>query len=162
MPRRSAALKPQFVRLFDDRSRMLYNSMAYRKAVLRIGGIPFTLTEWRAWLIKQLGGTPEGVVKCAYCNLWLNISNVVPDHIRALKAGGSAALDNLTLACGPCNRRKGALSDSGFRNLIQFLLTLDQWDMNDVLMRLAAAGEGMKAQWKRNKKTREAKNEEPF
>jgi hypothetical protein len=49
---------------------------------------------------------------CAYCdkkNVPLQIEHIVPKAI-----GGSNRVSNLTLACGPCNMRKGARSIEAF------------------------------------------------
>lgn len=45
--------------------------------------------------------------KCAYCNAE-NIPLQI-EHIRAKTNGGSNAVSNLTLACAPCNTKKGKL-----------------------------------------------------
>jgi len=148
--RKSAALKPQIDAIFDARSQVLYGSMANRKRIKEAGGLPFTLAEFRAWLLDRLGGSVEGVVKCAYCTAWLNIAIFVPDHIDPLARGGSFGLSNLAPCCKSCNLRKGRLTAEGFKALIEFLLGLDPWDMNDVLGRLATGGEGAKMMWKRN------------
>jgi len=41
---------------------------------------------------------------CVYC---LSDSNLTIDHIVPLSCGGSNNLDNLCIACGPCNSSKG-------------------------------------------------------
>jgi hypothetical protein len=57
--------------------------------------------EVREYLLEKWGR------RCAYCgkeNVPLEI-----EHILARANGGSNAISNLTLACEPCNRKKGAL-----------------------------------------------------
>jgi HNH endonuclease len=47
---------------------------------------------------------------CEYCHMPQALT-VLPheiDHIRARKHRGSSALENLALACAPCNARKGS------------------------------------------------------
>ena len=53
-----------------------------------------------AWWPNKLDGTPG-----AWVSLTLEIDHVIPEH-----HGGPSTPDNLTLACRPCNRRKGAKS----------------------------------------------------
>jgi 5-methylcytosine-specific restriction endonuclease McrA len=58
--------------------------------------------EIREYLLEKWGR------KCAYCN-----AKDVPlqiDHIEPRSRGGSNKVDNLTLACGTCNIKKGNLS----------------------------------------------------
>jgi len=45
--------------------------------------------------------------KCAYCNAENTPLQV--EHIKARATGGSNAVSNLTLACEPCNKKKGTL-----------------------------------------------------
>ncbi|RYZ80581.1 MAG: HNH endonuclease [Proteobacteria bacterium] len=39
------------------------------------------------------------------------------DHRVPRSHGGSHSLDNLVIACGPCNSRKGSLSEERFRQM---------------------------------------------
>lgn len=53
--------------------------------------------------------------RCLYCSN--QFSEVLPptvDHIVPLAAGGSHWPSNLCLACGPCNSKKGAMSQAEF------------------------------------------------
>ncbi len=62
--------------------------------------------EARAYLLKKYGK------RCAYCG-----AQDVPltiDHIYPRSRGGSNRLSNLTVACIPCNQRKGSRSVSEF------------------------------------------------
>ncbi len=62
--------------------------------------------EVREYLLEKWGRT------CAYCdakNVPLQI-----DHVVAKAGGGSDRVSNLTLACEPCNKKKGAQSIDGF------------------------------------------------
>lgn len=53
------------------------------------------------------------------------------DHIRSLKHGGESALENLALACQPCNRYKGSDLGSipdGTDRIVRFYHPrVDQW-----------------------------------
>ena len=45
--------------------------------------------------------------RCLYCGMRPRRSRLEIDHRVPLAKGGTDGLDNLALACGPCNRRKG-------------------------------------------------------
>jgi 5-methylcytosine-specific restriction endonuclease McrA len=59
-------------------------------------------------------------VQCAYCPAegtiqwqadhayWPMIAALELDHVHPESRGGAMSADNITLACRPCNRRKGA------------------------------------------------------
>jgi 5-methylcytosine-specific restriction endonuclease McrA len=66
--------------------------------------------EIREYLLEKWGRT------CAYCSAGLP-SGQVPlqiDHLQPRSKGGSDRVSNLTLACHPCNQRKGNLSVAEF------------------------------------------------
>jgi 5-methylcytosine-specific restriction endonuclease McrA len=44
---------------------------------------------------------------CKYCGKELTIDNSTLDHIKPVARGGTNHPDNLALACGPCNNKKG-------------------------------------------------------
>ena len=59
--------------------------------------------------------------ECAYC--MSPFGEQLPatlDHKTALSRGGSHSIDNLTAACGPCNRRKGT------RGYDEFISTISE------------------------------------
>lgn len=66
---------------------------------------------WTDSDIEQLRLELKG--KCAYCGNELNGGGEV-DHKISLERGGTNHIGNLTLACLPCNRAKGARSDDEF------------------------------------------------
>jgi hypothetical protein len=45
---------------------------------------------------------------CTYCRCDLTMLNVTLDHCIAVANGGGDEIENLCLACGPCNSSKGA------------------------------------------------------
>jgi 5-methylcytosine-specific restriction endonuclease McrA len=65
----------------------------------------FTVGEWLA-LVELWDGC------CAYCGARAPLEI---DHRVPLARGGSNSIDNILPACGPCNRRKYALSEQEFR-----------------------------------------------
>ncbi|MFO7772839.1 MAG: HNH endonuclease [Dehalococcoidia bacterium] len=53
--------------------------------------------------------------KCNYCGCRLAIHHLQADHKVPVDRDGSNTLSNKQLLCGPCNRRKGDLTDGEFR-----------------------------------------------
>ncbi len=54
------------------------------------------------------------VETCAYCKKTISLENRTVDHVKPLATGGLHNLENLVMACGPCNFRKGSLSVEAF------------------------------------------------
>lgn len=152
--------KPQFQILFEERTQSIYSGMKGRKPIIAAGGVPFTLREFREWMLARLGGKYEGVARCEYCTRWLDISTVQAEHMIPVARpwGGSPGLDNLTLADEQCNCAKGRMSAEGFKALIEFMLQVGfhPYDRQDVLNRLAAGNEGQQMMWARQRQQREA------
>jgi 5-methylcytosine-specific restriction endonuclease McrA len=44
---------------------------------------------------------------CQYCGAQPGKANLTVDHVMPRSNGGDTSWDNVTTACGPCNRRKG-------------------------------------------------------
>ncbi|MEK6226560.1 MAG: HNH endonuclease signature motif containing protein [Chloroflexota bacterium] len=63
------------------------------------------MAEWRA-LVELCDGC------CAYCG---ERAPLEIDHRVPLARGGTDSIDNILPACGPCNRRKHAMSEEEFR-----------------------------------------------
>lgn len=75
--------------------------------------------------LRSMGVTEPNMdypVRCAYCDAmgviridlrpgqragWSQVAGLEWDHILPAELGGDDSLDNLTLACQPCNRSKG-------------------------------------------------------
>lgn len=111
---------------FHVRTASIHSSMVKRFAqkenkrgrVIRVGRIvPFTLAEFRLWLLEQLGGKPEGSTRCVYCNCPLFADTLRIDHKIPVSRGGELGLSSLAVACDRDNRMKGSLTDSEFRAL---------------------------------------------
>ena len=67
---------------------------------------------------KYLIGAPP---MCCYCGG--SITKPVLDHKQPVVRGGTAALTNIGVSCGPCNGAKGPLNESEFRALIDLIRT---------------------------------------
>ena len=59
--------------------------------------------------------------KCMYCGKEMDLPYLEVDHKTPLAKKGLSKLSNLQLLCGPCNKRKGDLTDGEFRK--QYKLT---------------------------------------
>ena len=53
--------------------------------------------------------------QCRYCSIVLTIETATVDHVIPLSKGGKDSLDNLVLACKPCNNDKADLLLSEWR-----------------------------------------------
>lgn len=109
--------------------------------------IPFTLDQFREWLLKQLGGNPNGTTRCLYCTAVLDAISVSFDHLEPVSQGGSLGLENLGCSCDECNRMKGKITARTFRKLLDWLncagrgeeqMTLA--DRADIIKRLKGGG----------------------
>ena len=147
--------KPELQAIFDDRTASIFRGMAARVGekrgdggrVIRAGrALPFSQTELGGWILARFGSV-ERLAPCAYCNAWLSVQTFCVDHQIPIAAPwrGSLGLDNLTLACASCNRRKGRMSAGGFRLLVSWGVTnLDPRDFADMLGRMANGGANLK------------------
>jgi hypothetical protein len=111
---------------FHTRTASIHSSMVKRFAsksnkngrLIRPGRIvPFTLSEFRLWLLEQLGGKPEGSARCAYCSCPVFADTLRIDHKTPASFGGDLWLSNCCVACDLCNRAKGQLSAEEFQAL---------------------------------------------
>lgn len=81
----------------------------------------------RRAVAERFGASPgcgRHPAACAYCGrpgsiywpklgngrpgAWVNFPDLELDHITPERSGGTSTPDNITLACRPCNRHKGA------------------------------------------------------
>ena len=53
--------------------------------------------------------------RCMYCGCRLGIHHFHVDHKNPINRSGSNTIRNKQLLCGPCNSRKGDLTDGEFR-----------------------------------------------
>ena len=107
---------------------MLLTGSRYANMRRRFGELPFTLNEFRAFLIAMLGGA-EGITHCEYCNCLLSLegahvgrdplcNELQLDHrVPVKEQGGSLGFENLAASCEPCNQQKGSMSYVAFMNL---------------------------------------------
>jgi 5-methylcytosine-specific restriction endonuclease McrA len=88
-----------------NRAQVRFAMRQRRRARLANTGGSFTISEWSAVVLAFQG-------RCAYCG---KARPLEPDHRVALARGGSNEIENILPACGRCNRRKHAMSESEFR-----------------------------------------------
>lgn len=125
MPREAAFFKrtSQIYGAMKTRMGPKYWKAGPHKGALRVVGIklPFDLDQFQVWYQAQLGGTVDGICKCAYCPRFITAIDAQVDHVHPTKQGGSPGLENLTLCCGECNRYKGSLTLPAFNAIKRFL-----------------------------------------
>jgi 5-methylcytosine-specific restriction endonuclease McrA len=111
---------------FHTRTASIHSSMQHRFKqklnkrgnVIRVGRlVPFTVAEFRAWLLEKLGGKAEGSTACAYCRTPLFADTLRVDHAEPVSRGGKLGFGNLAVSCDRCNKMKGGLTASEFQNL---------------------------------------------
>ena len=56
---------------------------------------------------------------CSYCGIRLTTDTVTRDHRTALSRGGTDSIENIALACRPCNNRKYTKTETEFRAAVQ-------------------------------------------
>jgi 5-methylcytosine-specific restriction endonuclease McrA len=130
---------------FMRRSRDIHRHMQDRFAaklnkkgkLIRVGRpVPFTLEQFRAWLLDQFTSV-EAAIRCAYdCGAVLDILSFHTDHKTPITRGGTLDLDNLALCCDECNRIKGELTAREYVALRQGLETFSEPARKDIYKRL--------------------------
>jgi 5-methylcytosine-specific restriction endonuclease McrA len=115
-----------------------------RAGVVRRHGreLPFTLEEFRAWVMQRMG---MGIARCHYCPRPVDVLSFEPDHYVPLELGGGVGLDNLVVCCEDCNRIKGAMPPHDFEALMAFLDTcVSRVGSADIKKRLRAGAMGLR------------------
>lgn len=97
---RQRAYHREHYRTWGTRNRDRLNGAAHRRrSRTRDNGIyRVSASDIRKMRARQSG-------ECSYCG---RVANLTVDHIIPIARGGSHSPGNLILACGPCNRSKGA------------------------------------------------------
>lgn len=109
--------------------------------------LPFTLDQFRDWLLRQLGGNPNGTTRCVHCTAVLDAISVSFDHLEPVSQGGSLGLENLGPSCDECNRMKGKITARTFAKLLAWLNRAGRgeeemtiMDRTDIIKRLKGGG----------------------
>lgn len=94
------------------------------------------------WSLAQLREhVTRGILAgCPYCGCRLGPETFHGDHARPVSRGGSFALANLVICCGPCNDAKGEMTAPEFFQLLGLIQCWDDHVAARVLQRLRAAG----------------------
>lgn len=114
-------------RAFHERTGKIYYSMVKRFKVrlwksgrkagrVRQAGreVPFTVDEFRAWVLDKLGGKASGCGLCVYCKRPITAEDLTVEHAMPITRGGELGFSNLDISCADCNRAKGQLTASEF------------------------------------------------
>jgi len=101
--------RERLARYFSEYQRThpeLRRQLAARRRARKLEAVgSFSVAEWLA-LVELWGG------RCAYCG---DPAPLEIDHRVPLSRGGTNSIENILPACGPCNRRKYAMSENEFR-----------------------------------------------
>lgn len=117
--------------------------------------LPYSLEEYQAWVLVQLG-EPKGHTLCAYCGALVNFETMVTEHRIPLQQAGPLDLGNLCVACDPCNQQKGAMMPLAFSALRELglnrqIFTETDWDsLRGRLQSAMKLAKRVQAQQKRN------------
>jgi 5-methylcytosine-specific restriction endonuclease McrA len=98
--------------------------------------IPYTLVEFRAWVLTKFQGKEDGACQCPYCGTWIDVANFQADHATPVGRGGSLGLDNLNACCERCNSIKDQLTVAEYLALRKFAAQLCQAAETNILRRL--------------------------
>lgn len=69
--------------------------------------------------------------RCEYCKEFMKLETISFDHAKAKTMGGSWLVDNLSIICFRCNRRKGNLNKDAF---VALLGVADQYEVKSLLL----------------------------
>lgn len=96
------------IQILFKRSASIYGGMKLRSKKQH-RAIPFTLAEFRDWLLRQF--SPTGAGRCLYSGEMILVENFSVDHRFPVSRGGEFGLQNLTLCSEKENLRKGNMTE---------------------------------------------------
>jgi len=126
---------------FLSKSRSRYKRMKHESIMQGWNEAPYSLIDFRNWLIEQLGGM-QGTARCEYCNAVVDIHTLEIDHRLPVVQGGTMEFMNLAISCKCCNQQKGGMRAPAFIRLLQLAndtATCNEIDRTDLLGRLQSA-----------------------
>lgn len=88
--------------------------------------LPYSVEDYRFWVRTQLGD-PSGTTVCAYCGTRVNFLTMITEHHIPLQQRGALTIDNLCVACAPCNDQKGCMMPQAFHELRLLGLNRDKF-----------------------------------
>lgn len=118
-----------------------------RKGQLREPGQELPFTEQEFLYVAQVAFPDNRAIPCTYCRTPIDAFSASWDHERPVSRGGSLQLSNLEPICDTCNRVKGSLIGWEFRELLDWLDTLQPAAQQDVLSRLKAGAMGLRLRY---------------
>jgi len=90
--------------------------------------------EWCFNIIKHIISNNE---RCNYCSEELTFENISLDRKIPEIVGGSNDVDNLQFICKKCNRRKGQLTDTEYKQLLNCINNFSENSKKYVLRKLS-------------------------
>ena len=112
--------KSNFINLTRTRYEAMMKRLAKKKSI-DPDMPPFSLSQYREFVLGGIGGFEDGARQCRYCGGYFNYEDLATDHAVPLSCGGSPGLDNLDLPCAGCNAQKGETTPDEWLSLLRFL-----------------------------------------
>ncbi len=103
--------RSKWEQVFNRRSCRIFNGMKARAKERHVSVFPFSLDDFRAWLLERFGGKPDGITRCQYSGDILLAEDFSVDHRFPVSRGGEFGLQNLAICSEKENLRKGNMTE---------------------------------------------------
>lgn len=133
-----AKARSEFLSLTGSRYENMMKRLV-KKKLIHPDHPPFTKEDFRAHMLSAMGGKEDGLIQCRYCRAYIEINDISADHEVPLERQGGIGLDNIGYPCLRCNKQKGKMTPTEFRELLDFLEARLPLARTDVLERLEKA-----------------------
>lgn len=100
--------------IFMKRSLSIYGGMKERASKIGLP-MPFTIHQFRGWLLERFNGDVAGTTRCEYSDELLTAENFSVDHRYPVSRGGSFGMVNLSICAQKQNLRKGNMSETEYQ-----------------------------------------------
>lgn len=107
--------------VFLRRSLSIYNGMKARAVKQSIAYLPFSLAEFRYWLLTKFVGDLTGPARCEYSGEMILAENFSVDHKKPISRGGGFLMDNLALCSEKQNLRKGNMTKTEYEQFRRYV-----------------------------------------
>jgi hypothetical protein len=106
-------------KVFNNRSGVIFNGMRARAIKAGIKAFPFSLGDFRLWLLERFNGKPDGITRCEYSGDMLVVEDFSVDHRFPVSRGGYFGLQNLAICSKKENLRKGNMTEVEYQQFKQ-------------------------------------------